>query len=107
MRHTDSKDMTNLMIKKYDTFVKHLKLVIDVINPELIFIFNASLARLLKDNDFFTSQTLDKEKGCYFLKHNLQSKTKIILANQLSGGATSTVYRDLIVYNVQRILNTF
>lgn len=106
IRHTDSKEMDSLIDKNYDLFTEHLNKVIDIINPEIIFVFNAWLSKLLRNNGFFSSKKIDNNHGCYFLNKKGNSNTKVILANQLSGGATSEVYRELMIWNVKRILKS-
>ena len=97
--------MTNILNDKYKYFVNHFNKIIEVVNPDVIFVFNASLSRLLIEKDFFSSKNIDKEKGCYFLKDKPGSSPKVILANQLSGGATSSVYKELLIWNANRIIN--
>ena len=104
LRHTNSKEMTNVLNDKYKYFANHFNKIIEAVNPEFIFVFNASLSRLLIDNDFFSTKHLD-ENGCYYLKDKHASSPKVILANQLSGGATSSVYKELLIWNVNRIIN--
>jgi len=106
IRYTDSKKMDSLIDKNYPLFTEHLNKVIDIIDPEFIFVFNAWLAKLLRNNGFFSFNEIDNNLGCYFLNKNGNSNTKVILANQLSGGATSEVYRELMIWNVKRILNS-
>ncbi len=105
LRHTNSKEITNILNDKYEYFAKHFNKIIEAVNPEYIFVFNASLSRLLIDKDFFSSKTIHKESGCYYLKDKPGSSPKVILANQLSGGATSSVYKELLIWNVNRIIN--
>ena len=100
LRHTDSNEIKKTIENNYKIFIKHLESIIDVVQPKIIFIFNGTLAKLLKDNNYFSSNVLDAELGCYFYK-----ETPVILANQLSGGATSSVYKELLIWNVNRIIN--
>jgi hypothetical protein len=100
LRHTDSKEMKTTIKENYKTLAGHLEKIIEVAQPKIIFIFNATLAKLLKDKNFFSLNHLDSELGCYFYKD-----IPVILANQLSGGATSSVYRELLIWNVNRIIN--
>lgn len=100
LRHTDSNEIKKTIQNNYKIFIKHLESIIDVVQPKIIFIFNGTLAKLLKDNNYFSSNVLDAELGCYFYK-----ETPVILANQLSGGATSSVYKELLIWNVNRIIN--
>lgn len=100
LRHTDSVDINEIVKNNYKIFIDHLEAIIEVVQPKIIFIFNASLAMLLKENKFFSTDILDAELGCYFYKEN-----PVILANQLSGGATSSVYREILLWNTKRILN--
>ena len=80
--------------------IDQLELVIDQLQPKIIFVFNATVSKLLKENSFLSSNNLDNELGCYFKKD-----IPVILANQLSGGATSTIYRDILIWNTKRIIN--
>lgn len=104
LRHTNSKEMTNILKDNYKYFSNHFNKIIEVVNPDVIFVFNASLSSLLIEKDFFSSKNIDKEIGCYFLKEKHGSSPKVILANQLSGGATSAVYKELLIWNANRIL---
>jgi hypothetical protein len=104
LRCTDSKEMLDVLNSNYKLLAHHLLKIIDIVKPEIIFVFNAFLSKLLIENDFFSIKKIDKANGCYFLKGSHEFYPKIILANQLSGGATSIVYRDLLVWNTQRIL---
>lgn len=99
LRHTDSNGIKKIIEDNYETLSKHLDSIIEVVQPKIIFIFNGSLARLLKINNFFSSNNLDSELGCYFYKD-----IPTVLANQLSGGATSSVYREILIWNTKRIL---
>ena len=105
LRLTDSQKINPIVSIHYKLLSDHLRDIINLVNPEVIIVFNAWLAKLLRENDFFSAKEIDKNSGCYFLKGKSNTTPKIILANQLSGGATSTVYRELMVWNVQRILN--
>ena len=96
--------MLDVLNSNYKLLAHHLLKIIDIVKPEIIFVFNAFLSKLLIENDFFSIKKIDKANGCYFLKGSHEFYPKIILANQLSGGATSIVYRDLLVWNTQRIL---
>ena len=77
----------------------HLELVVYELNPKIIFVFNAMVSNILKTN-FLTNGEIDKNEGCYFY-----NDIPVILANQLSGGATSNVYRDMLIWNANRIIN--
>jgi hypothetical protein len=103
-RVTDSKIIKHDFEKDkalIDELVNHLRFVINKIEPEIIIILNAYVANLIKDKTDFLKEPkqLDAELGCYF--HN---GTPVILANQLSGGATSSVYRDILIWKIKRIL---
>jgi hypothetical protein len=100
LRHTDSNDIKKIIIENYKIFTNHLDNIIEVVQPKIIFVFNATLAKLLKENKFFISNNLHSELGCYFY-HD----TPVVLANQLTGGATSSVYREMLIWNTKRILN--
>ena len=81
--------------------ISHLELVIAELQPKIIFVFNAFVADNIKKSKFLNNpKELDPELGCYFHKD-----IPVILANQLSGGATSSVYRDILVWHTKRILN--
>lgn len=100
LRHTDSNGIKKTIEDNYEILAKHLENIIEVVQPKIIFVFNGTLAKLLKDNNFFSSVNLDAELGCYFHKD-----IPVVLANQLSGGATSSVYREMLIWNTKRILN--
>ena len=106
LRHTDSKRIQKVIVKKenYLMLVQHFKQIVEITKPEFVFIFNAFLAGLLKDNDFFSSNNLDENYGCYFMNNSDYISPKFILANQLSCGATSNIYKDLLIWNTKRIL---
>lgn len=104
LRQTDSNAVSPIISKNYKLFADHFRDIINLVNPEVVFVFNAWLAKLLRENDFFSAKEIDKRYGCYFLNGKSNTSAKIILANQLSGGATSAVYRELVVWNVQRLL---
>ena len=102
-RITDSEKVKKILKNKQllPELINHLELVITELQPEIIFVFNAFVADKIKETKFLNNpKDLDPELGCYFYKD-----TPVILANQLSGGATSTVYRDLLVWQTKRILN--
>lgn len=100
LRHTDSNGIKKTIEDNYEILAKHLDNIIELVQPKIIFVFNGALSKLLKDNNFFSSVNLDSELGCYFHKD-----IPVILANQLSGGATSSVYREMLIWNTKRILN--
>lgn len=106
LRHTDSKRIQKVIVKKenYLMLVRHFKQIIEITKPKFVFVFNAFLAGLLRDNDFFSSNNLDENYGCYFMDDSEDISPKFILANQLSGGATSNIYKDLLIWNTKRIL---
>ena len=106
LRHTDSKRIQKVIVKKenYLMLVQHFKQIVEITKPEFVFVFNAFLSGLLKDNDFFSSNNLDENYGCYFMNNSDYISPKFILANQLSGGATSNIYKDLLIWNTKRIL---
>ena len=84
----------------YEILAKHLDTIIEVVQPKIIFVFNGTLAKLLKVNNFFSSENLHEDLGCYFYKD-----IPVVLANQLSGGSTSSLYREMLIWNTKRILN--
>ena len=102
-RNTASREVKiDLRDKKLVTeLINQFKLVIDEVKPKIIFVFNAYVSDLLKrDGDFLKEAKIDDELGCH-----LYNDIPIVLANQLSGGATSIVYRDILIWNTKRILN--
>jgi hypothetical protein len=102
IRKTDSKEVISVFKNELlQEVFGHLEYVISEINPEIIFVFNATVSGILKEqNLFFKNQKIDEQDGCYYYKG-----IPVILTNQLSGGATSSVYRELLIWNVNRILN--
>ncbi|MBT6236063.1 MAG: hypothetical protein HOI49_08280 [Bacteroidetes bacterium] len=104
-RETNSKNVIKDLKNDKDLtteLIRQLKEVIVLVNPKLILVFNASVSKILKDSDVFFDNIhleLDPEKGCYYYY-----ETPLVLANQLSGGATSIVYRDILVWLTKRIL---
>ena len=94
---------------------KHFDLITKLINPDYIFIFNATLLKILIKNNFFERITkLIKSKDDFeyyneFMDYNGVCKRngmKFIVGNQLSSGATSRVYRANLIANVRRLLNS-
>ena len=106
LRLTDCRAINPIISTYSSLFERHLMAIIDIVKPEFIFIFNGWLAKHLRDKDFFSAMQIDAIQGCYFLKGKANCSPKIVLANQLSGGATSVVYRELMIWNVKRILNS-
>jgi hypothetical protein len=102
-RVTDSEKVKEDLIKDKQLLpelINHLELVITELQPKIIFVFNAFVADKIKETKFLNNpKDLDPELGCYFYKD-----LPVILANQLSGGATSTVYRDILVWHTKKIL---
>lgn len=104
-RETNSKAVLKLLKSDKELtgeLISQLEDAILLVNPKLILVFNAAVSKLLKESDQFfkDSETgLDPEMGCYFY-----NETPILLANQLSGGATSIVYRDILVWLTKKIL---
>lgn len=83
-----------------DYLIKQLEFVIKILKPKIILVFNASVSKIVKQRiSFFSDRNLNHEHGCYFYK-----TTTVISANQLSGGATSGVYRDILIWNCNRLL---
>ncbi len=82
--------------------IDHAKMIVDEVKPKIIFVFNAFVADLLKNNESFLNEDqIDDKLGCH-----LFNNIPVVLANQLSGAATSIVYRDILIWNSKRILNT-
>lgn len=121
LRNTDSGNVNNwLQINKYSNFnrlIIHFDQIIQLIQPDYIFIFNASLVEMLMENEFFHRRTQKnphrKSNKNHFQYYNefmdddgicIRNNTKFIIGNQLSGGATSRVYRANLIANVNRLL---
>ena len=82
--------------------INQTKQVIEELKPKIIFVFNAYVSDLLKKNGGFLKEAqINHELGCYLYK-----EIPLVLANQLSGGATSIVYREILIWNTKRILRT-
>lgn len=99
LRHTDSNGIKKTIEDNYEILAKHLDSIIEVVQPKIIFVFNGTLAKLLKEKKIFSSENLHEDLGCYFYKD-----IPVVLANQLSGGATSSVYREMLIWNTKRIV---
>ena len=103
MRHTNAKGALRLFEDKHDkrlraNAVADLKFVVDSLQPKIIFVFNAAVARLFSENSDELYSKYDSKNGCYDF-----AGIPLILANQLSGGATSRVFRELLLWNSRRI----
>jgi hypothetical protein len=101
-RITNSKDVINHFSEEkhlLPELIRQLESVIEQVQPKIIFVFNATVSKLLKEKNFFSANYLDEELGCYFKKD-----IPVILANQLSGGATSAIYRDILIWKTKRII---
>ena len=118
LRNTASGDIKEWIKKNdnyYNLLCKHFDLITELIKPDYIFIFNATLLEILMKNNFFKRRTNDiKSKDDFeyyneFMDDNGVCKRngmKFIVGNQLSGGATSRVYRANLIANVRRLLNS-
>jgi hypothetical protein len=117
LRNTDSKNIKNeIKIKgNYEKLCIHFDMISELIKPDYIFIFNATLFKILLKRDFFervNHDIIDKDDFQYyneFIDDNGVCKRngmKFIVGNQLSGGATSRVYRANLIANVRRLLNS-
>jgi len=116
LRNTDSGDIKQWLKQKdnYNLLCKHFDMISKFINPEYIFIFNATLLEILMENDFFDRKKNNTKSKKHFDFYNdfmdddgicHRRTLKFIIANQLSGGATSRVYRANLVANVKRLLS--
>ena len=105
LRHTDSKDIKPIISKNYSLLLEHFLKFIDMTQPKIIFIFNGFLSSLLLEKDCFGKQEPDKEEGCYFIKGK-EDLCKVVLSNQLSGGATSKVHRKLLIWQSKKLIKT-
>ena len=119
LRETDSISIREWLSKnnfsKFNQLRTHLDKIVELIQPEYVFIFNASLVEMLMGNDFFD----DCNPKALYGKDHFQfynkfmnydgvctiKDTKFIIGNQLSGGATSRVYRANLIANVNRLMN--
>mgnify|MGYP001223605262 FL=1 len=117
-RNTDSVTIGEWLSKnKYSNFnrlIHHLDQIIQLIQPKYVFIFNASLVEMLMEKNFFDKNLDLKKIGKDFQLYNeyinddgvcTRKDTKFIIGNQLSGGATSRVYRANLIANVNRLIN--
>ncbi len=127
LRNTASGDIKKEILKNdnYNLLCKHFDDITELINPDYIFIFNATLLKILIKNNFFERITKPQDKG-FEDKFGIKSKDdfeyynefmddngvckrkgmKFIVGNQLSSGATSRVYRANLIANVRRLLNS-
>lgn len=103
MRETDSRKMKSVTKENYIVLREHFVKIIEMVQPKVIFIFNGFLSSLLLENNFFTQNDPDKNEGCYFLNDN-GNTPKIVLSNQLSGGATSKVHKKMLIWHGKRLL---
>ena len=120
LRNTASGDIKKWIKKNdnyYNLLCKHFDLITELINPDYIFIFNATVREILMKNNFCEFERInhdirskdDFEYYNEFMDDNGVCKrngTKFIIGNQLSGGATSRVYRANLIANVRRLLNS-
>jgi hypothetical protein len=115
-RNTASGDIKKeIKIKSnYEKLCIHFDEIAKLIKPDYIFIFNATLFKILIMRDFFERVNLDiidKDDFQYyneFMDDNgvcERNGMKFIVGNQLSGGATSRVYRANLIANVNRLIN--
>lgn len=103
IRHTNAEGVLRLFEDKNDkrlraNAVADFKFVVDSLQPKIIFVFNAAVARLFSENSNELYSKYDSKNGCYDF-----AGIPLILANQLSGGATSRVFRELLLWNSRRI----
>jgi hypothetical protein len=116
-RNTASGDIKKeIKIKSnYEKLCIHFDEIAKLIKPDYIFIFNATLFKILIMRDFFERVNLDiidKDDFQYyneFMDDNgvcERNGMKFIVGNQLSGGATSRVYRANLIANVRRLLKS-
>jgi hypothetical protein len=104
LRCTNAKEVQPVIEKHYEMLESHFLKVLELTNPKIVFIFNAYLSNLLVNKNLFTRRCLDND-GCYYLKGNDGLMPKFILANQLTGGATSKAYSDLLIWHSKRIVD--
>ena len=103
LRKTNSNKIKPVIKNNFKLLFGHFSQIIQIVNPEVIFIFNGFLSSLLLEKKFTTPKP-DKKNGCYFLK-GMNHSPKIVLANQLSGGATSKVHKELLIWHSKRLIN--
>ncbi len=102
IRHTDSSGIERHLRENHslkNQAFEHLNFVLNSLRPKAIFVFNAAVSGFIK-KELVPHQSLDPAKGCY-----LRNEVPLIFANQLSGGATSKCFRELLVWNSKRILS--
>ena len=103
LRQTESNKVKPVIKDNFKLLSGHFSQIIQIVNPEVIFIFNGFLSSLLLEKKFTTTKP-DKKNGCYFLK-GMDRSPKIVLANQLSRGATSKVHKELLIWHSKRLIN--
>lgn len=104
LRQTESKEIKPTIRRNSALLSEHLLKVIDMTQPKIVFIFNGFLSSLLLEKGCFVKQEPDKEEGCYFFK-DMNGTCKVVLSNQLSGGATSKVHRELLIWHSKKLIN--
>lgn len=119
LRNTDSGNVRKWISHNnhLNKLVEHLDKILTLVKPKYVFIFNATLVKILmeKKESFFDRKNHDLKKvgkDFYFYNDYLDNNgictrndTKFIIGNQLSGGATSRVYRANLIANVNRLIN--
>lgn len=118
LRNTDSCTVREWIFQNnhLNKLVEHLDKILNLVKPKYVFIFNATLVKILmeKKESFFERKNHGLKKlgkDFYFYNEYInddcvctRNDIKFIIGNQLSGGATSRVYRANLIANVNRLL---
>lgn len=103
LRETNSKEIKPTIRRNYDVLLDHFFKIIDITQPKVIFIFNGFLSSLLLEKGCFVQNEPDKDEGCYLIKGK-EAVCKVVLSNQLSGGATSIVHRKFLIWHCSKLI---
>lgn len=87
------------------TAIQHFERIVQIVDPRLIFVFNAQVSSLLRSHAIVTKEPHQYQNfGCYQMKGNA---VPVLLANQLSGGATSIIYREMLQWMAKQLLASY
>lgn len=103
LRHTNASRVVELLRdgennELRDAAMSHFEFVVASLKPSIIFVFNAKVSYFVSEVMADVTSGFDSTKGCYDFMG-----IPLILANQLSGGATSRFFRELLIWNSRRI----
>lgn len=104
LRQTESKEIKPTIRRNYSILLEHFFKIIDITQPKIIFILNGFLSSLLIEKGCFVQNEPDKDDGCYFFKGK-EVLCKVVLSNQLSGGATSKVHRKFLIWHSKKLIS--